>query len=348
MSLNRKMKNSHRGNNQHNYLIDYIKAIGVIGVMLVHLYKPIPYLTCVITNFYIPVFFICSSFTTPQNSFISLRKKAIRLLIPYILYWFVYIMGCLGVYNLFIMDLWGFLYSRYKINECVLQSLYIGPTWFLTAMFLVFVGYKFFNLIQVSLFYKFLITMVLGLFFAYLSPIQLPWSLENCLMFLSYVYVGQFFCSIVQYRCKSWLLFLICLFYLLLSQYNGCVNLSLSFYGKNLFLTYILPLLAFYGLYQIFKFLNLQERVFILHKFVSFIGQNSLSIFLSHMLFYAFFQFLLTTIFSSTAFFKDAHYLIQGTIVVLTILLTVLTCQWQNRKITTIESYILKNDSTRK
>ena len=50
------MKNSHRGNNQHNYLIDYIKAIGVIGVMLVHLYKPIPYLTCVITNFYIPVF----------------------------------------------------------------------------------------------------------------------------------------------------------------------------------------------------------------------------------------------------------------------------------------------------
>lgn len=175
-----------------NPTIDYIKAIGVIGVMIMHLHPPIRYVAPIITNCYIPLFFICSGYTTSQDKTINLKRKCSSLMFPYIFYYLLFfILVLLGVIEPTRYEFIGFLYSRSEVAGINLQSLSIGPSWFLTAMLSTFVLYKAMSYIKTSILSKAILTGTLGMLIAYFCKINLPWSLENAAMLLSYIYIAD-------------------------------------------------------------------------------------------------------------------------------------------------------------
>lgn len=62
----------------------------------------------------------------------------------------------------------------------------------------------------------------------------------------------------------------------------------------------------------------------------SYIGKNSLTIFMSHMLFYYMYKFVFdNNVFNGFYIFHKHHFLLQG-VVFLTVSSTILTCKWQS------------------
>ena len=237
---------------QRNTTIDYIKAIGVIGVMIMHLHAPIRYVAPIITNCYIPLFFICSGYTTSPDKTINLKRKCSSLMFPYIFYYLLFfILVLLGVIEPTRHEIIGFLYSRSEVAGINLQSLSIGPSWFLTAMLSTFVLYKAMSYIKTSILSKAMLTGTLGMLIAYFCKINLPWSLENAAMLLSYIYIGQMLRPHIVNQQKPMWIFIPILIYVLLAIYNGYVGISLSEYGRNIVLCYALPILAFWILFKI-------------------------------------------------------------------------------------------------
>lgn len=237
---------------QRNTTIDYIKAIGVIGVMIMHLHTPIRYVAPIITSCYIPLFFICSGYTTSPDKTINLKRKCSSLMFPYIFYYLLFfILVLLGVIEPTRHEIIGFLYSRCEVAGINLQSLSIGPSWFLTAMLSTFVLYKAMSYIKTSILSKAILTGTLGMLTAYFCKINLPWSLENAAMLLSYIYIGQMLRSNIDNQQKPMWIFIPILIYVLLAIYNGYVSISLSEYGRNIVLCYALPILAFWILFKI-------------------------------------------------------------------------------------------------
>jgi len=106
---------------QRNPTIDYIKAIGVIGVMIMHLHPPIRYVAPIITNCYIPLFFICSGYTTSQDKTINLKRKCSSLMFPYIFYYLLFF--SLFLFFLVLLSLRDMNLLAFYIQEVKLQEL---------------------------------------------------------------------------------------------------------------------------------------------------------------------------------------------------------------------------------
>lgn len=335
---------------QRNPTIDYIKAIGVIGVMIMHLHPPILNVAPIITNCYIPLFFICSGYTTSPDKTINLKRKCSSLMFPYIFYYLLFfILILLGVIEPTRYEFIGFLYSRSEVAGINLQSLSIGPSWFLSAMLSTFVFYKAMSYIKTSILSKAMLTGTLGMLIAYFCKIYLPWSLENAAMLLSYIYIGQMLRPLINNQQKPMWIFVPILIYVLLAIYNGYVSISLSEYGRNIVLCYALPILAFWILLKILpppisNFNNLK-----LSKLGSYIGKNSLTIFMSHMLFYYMYKYVFdNNVFNGFCIFHKHHFLLQGFVVFLTVTSTILTCKWQSLQLENIKAFISKYESSDK
>ena len=335
---------------QRNSTIDYIKAIGVIGVMIMHLHTPIRYVAPIITNCYIPLFYICSGYTTSPDKTINLKRKCSSLMFPYIFYYLLFfILVLLGVIEPTRHEIIGFLYSRSEVAGINLQSLSIGPSWFLTAMLSTFVLYKAMSYIKTSILSKAMLTGTLGMLIAYFCKINLPWSLENVAMLLSYIYIGQMLRSHIDNQQKPMLVFVPLLIYVLLAIYNGYVSISLSEYGRNIVLCYALPILVFWILFKILPSQILNFNNSKLSKLGSYIGKNSLTIFMSHMLFYYMYKFVFdNNVFNGFYIFHKHHFLLQGFVVFLTVISTILTCKWQSLLLENIKAFISKYGSSDK
>lgn len=335
---------------QRNSTIDYIKAIGVIEVMIMHLHTPIRYVAPIITNCYIPLFFICSGYTTSPDKTINLKRKCSSLMFPYIFYYLLFfILVLLGVIEPTRHEIIGFLYSRSEVAGINLQSLSIGPSWFLTAMLSTFVLYKAMSYIKTSILSKAMLTGTLGMLIAYFCKINLPWSLENVAMLLSYIYIGQMLRSHIDNQQKPMLVFVPLLIYVLLAIYNGYVSISLSEYGRNIVLCYALPILVFWILFKILPSQILNFNNSKLSKLGSYIGKNSLTIFMSHMLFYYMYKFVFdNNVFNGFYIFHKHHFLLQGFVVFLTVISTILTCKWQSLLLENIKAFISKYGSSDK
>lgn len=335
---------------QRNPTIDYIKAIGVIGVMIMHLHTPIRYVAPIITNCYIPLFFICSGYTTSPDKTINLKRKCSSLMFPYIFYYLLFfILVLLGVIEPTRHEIIGFLYSRSEVAGINLQSLSIGPSWFLTAMLSTFVLYKAMSYIKTSILSKAMLIGTLGMLIAYFCKINLPWSLENVAMLLSYIYIGQMLRSHIDNQQKPMLVFVPLLIYVLLAIYNGYVSISLSEYGRNIVLCYALPILVFWILFKILPSPISNFNNSKLSKLGSYIGKNSLTIFMSHMLFYYMYKFVFdNNVFNGFYIFHKHHFLLQGFVVFLTVISTILTCKWQSLLLENIKAFISKYGSSDK
>lgn len=334
---------------QRNPTIDYIKAIGVIGVMIMHLHTPIRYVAPIITNCYIPLFFICSGYTTSPDKTINLKKKCSSLMSPYIFYYLLFfILILLGVIEPTRHEIIGFLYSRAQVGETDLQSFYIGPSWFLSAMLVTFILYKVTIPIKIPIHLKALLSGIIGVVIADSCMVNLPWSIENAVMLLSYIYIGQILRMYLSKKKSFWVIIPFAL-YCFCAIYNGNVSISLSVYGKSIFLCYILPVIAFYVLYETLPppFPNLNKTE--LFRLMSYIGENSLTIFMSHLLFYGIYKFVLDNdILNDMSIFHDHHFLLQGVVVLLTFITTILSCKWQTLQLEKVKDLLSKYGSSNK
>ena len=168
--------------------IDIARAIGLILVILSH--SVCPQYMFFANQFFIPLFFVLSGYTFTK---LSLSKKAIRLLIPYIIFniLIIGIMWISGIKEVTLQNIIGVLYSRYSIypENITLMNVGNSPTWFLTAMFLSFcLLYPFIKYPKHNI-----TTILLYISIAYIltfCPMLLPWSFDTAFILSIFIYIG--------------------------------------------------------------------------------------------------------------------------------------------------------------
>lgn len=256
--------------------IDLAKTLGLVCVILSHTSSG--YLMDWSNLFFIPIFFVCSGYTT-KNS-ISLKTKAKHLLIPYFSLNILLFLFC-AVYYRFInwKGLLKTLYSRYCLfpygeePNVLFFTLENYPMWFLTAMFSAFLFYKLFEVTPKKYHIIPLILMLALSFAMQYLPILFPWSLDTAPLFAIYIWIGK---QIKERRLldnATLFLLSIVLYFIIYSVSDG-INLSVRIYGSNYFLSLLGGVTGSFCILYIFKNLKMKD-VSLMAK----INTNSLVIF---------------------------------------------------------------------
>lgn len=230
------------GNNERYIVFDMMKGIGILLMMLCHLKFKEGMIHQIIYSFHMPLFFLLAGyFAKNMFSWAEFRKfsknNAERLLLPY------YVTGAIILLWYAFMSLWKHDASyaiRYFLSvvtatidgwESSWGVIYVGPIWFLFALFLV---REIFGLIQLGFTniiskYKDEIILTLCLFCSVASVLIHPYlpSLPLC--------IAQTFTAIAFYAVGwyihnhplSWWLYSLCMLVWPLSIMYGGVDISL-------------------------------------------------------------------------------------------------------------------------
>lgn len=287
--------------------IDIAKGLGIMLVIMGHIeHDYVPFCGSV----HIPMFFVLSGYLCNleklQNEKYSnvVKKRAVRLLIPYFIYNIVLYLKYLakvvvshGSIKDAIDAFAGFLYSSsilYKgvpANENFEGFVFgNGPLWFLTAMVIssivfyaiVFYILKFrFDIFKVGICSCVLIALSWGLL--KMLPVYLPWSMEMSLIGTVFMLFGLLIrqLNVVDFiRCKMYLPVLCVVIFALLHHVNGSANMAISVYGRSIILYVILGFLG--SIIMIWLALIL-EKIDVLNRAVSYVGRKTLIILGLHM-----------------------------------------------------------------
>ena len=292
------MKNMTSVKKQNRELwLDIAKAYGLFLVVINHLEIHIPLLTFFGGMFYMPVFFVAAGYTyrNKGESFQAFAaNKAKRLLLPYlvcnILLVAFYIERAGGFSK---PALLGIFYSRSMLmsaksswNMALMPALN-APTWFLPCLFLCLCLYfvidrKFTE--ETSRRKVIIFAMAVGVVLRTLSPVLLPWSLENALFFLGFMEVGRFLkeTGLSWLRKNEWIYANFLIAFVALSYLQGSVNVSISEYGRSMILYFFTGAL---GSILCMKAAELTEKYLkVLAKPIAFVGRHTLAILCWHLL----------------------------------------------------------------
>lgn len=227
-----------------NKRIDYIdiaKGIAIILVVCSHTYAgPIIF---PFSAFSIPLFFFCSGLTCSirDNMFISFKRKAIKLLKPYI---FFNIILFLCAQRWSFREIFGVFYSRYCLYPIEVidnpRLLTVGnfPLWFLTCMT---ISYLLFYIIIYNKKYQYYIVALYLLLTALFDnlPILLPWSIDTAFLMAVYMYVGfrlkeipNIFCTFKPHP----IVIMAFVFYILVLPYCNDIDISKRYYDPSYFI----------------------------------------------------------------------------------------------------------------
>ncbi len=292
--------------------VDIAKGLGILLVIMGHIqHDYVPFCGSV----HIPLFFMMSGYLyeLERESYKpfgqSVRKRAIRLLIPYLIYNFVlyakYILSMLvsGEFTvkLAIDGVLGFLYSSsilYKgvpseanFNGFVFGN---GPLWFLTAMVassVVFYGITYFVLKQKFDLKKIIVSAVVLVAASWLMctylPFYLPWTFEMALLGTVFMLMGL---CLRRYKLaekmqeKAGINLTVCavslVVFAVLHYFNGSANMAIQVYGKSMVVYLLLGLLGTIIMLGISIAL---AKVVWLNRFLTYVGQNTLIILAFHM-----------------------------------------------------------------
>lgn len=284
-------------NNNRELWLDIAKTYGIFLVVINHLDIHIPLVTFFGGMFYMPVFFVAAGYTY-RNKGESLQvfvlNKAKRLLLPYL----VCNILLVGFYtvrtgSLSKPALLGILYSRSMLmapgsiwNMGLMPALN-APTWFLPCLFLCLCLYyvidrKFAE--ETKRRKVIIIAMAVGVVLRALSPVLLPWSMENALFFLGFLEVGRFLkeTGLFWLRKNEWIYANFLIAFVALSYLQGSVNVSISEYGRSMILYFFTGSL---GSILCMKAAELTEKYLkILTKPLAFVGRHTLTILCWHLL----------------------------------------------------------------
>ena len=284
--------------------LDAVKAVGILVVLLVHTGRSFGAVSFYGGMFYMPIFFITAGMTfsyKPEERFGSfLKKKAKRLLVPY-----------LG-YNLFLLcffllkgsagwrDLWGVLYSRNclmpmdSVTNVYLMQILNAPTWFLTCMF---VSYLLFWLLMQAVkgdsrkaFVGNGVYLMIAIVLHYMSPVLLPWSIDCAFYAVTFLIIGKL--AAVQ----DWVgklvkkpLYLLLLFavFVLAARWNGSVNMSVGDYGRSMAVYLLVGTAGSLIVMVLCSVLYQTKHTEWLQKAMGFIGRHTLPLLCLHLFVYS-------------------------------------------------------------
>ena len=276
--------------------LDIAKFFGILLVVLNHMEIQIPLVTFFGGMFYMPVFFVAAGYTYRDKGE-SLKAYVLatakRLLLPYaICYVILFAFFTLRSGVISKPALLGIFYSRNMLmvadstwNMALMPNLN-APTWFLTCFFLCLCVYflidrkvKDTKKRRVAI----LIAMAAGILARYVSPVLLPWSIDNALYFLGLVELGRFLKEegLSWLRKNEWIYANFLMVFLTLSYINGSVNVSISQYGKSMILYFFAGAL---GSLLCMKAAELTEKYLkVLAKPLGFIGRHTMPILCWHL-----------------------------------------------------------------
>ena len=276
--------------------LDIAKCFGIILVIINHLDIKIRFVTFLGGMFYMPLFFVASGYTYRNKGECFWQYalgKAKRLLIPYAvcnIFLFAFFTWRTGEFSK--PALLGIFYSRSMLmtaestwNMALMPNLN-APTWFLTCIFLCLCLYfvidrKFEDEKKRRLVIA--IAMLLGMVCRYVSPILLPWSIENALYFLGLLELGRYLKEkgLAWLRKNQWIYVNFLLLFVTLSYLNGSVNVSISQYGRSMILYFAVGAL---GSLLCMKVAELAEKhVFVLARPLAFVGRHTMPILCWHL-----------------------------------------------------------------
>ena len=162
-----------------------------------------------------------------------------------------------------------------------------APTWFLPCLFLCLCLYFLIDrkFTEENKRRKVIVlAMLVGVVLRTLSPVLLPWSLENALFFLGFMEVGRFLkeTGLSWLRKNEWIYANFLIAFVALSYLQGSVNVSISEYGRSMILYFFTGAL---GSILCMKAAELTEKYLkVLAKPIAFVGRHTLAILCWHLL----------------------------------------------------------------
>lgn len=287
--------NGLKKSNSREMWLDIAKCFGILLVVLNHLEKNIPIVTFFGGMFYMPLFFVAAGYTyrKKEESYGTyVLGKAKRLLIPYAV--------CNVLLFLFFTlrtgwskpSLLGIFYSRTMLMKPTsqwnmgLMSILNAPTWFLTCLFLCLCIYGWIDRTTETAKKRRIFVaagMGIGILLQYVSPVLLPWSLENALYFLGLIELGRFLKEggLSWLRKNEWIYANFLILFVALSYANGSVNVSIDQYGRSMLLYFFTGAL---GSMLCMKAAELTEQYGkVLAKPLALIGRYTLTILCWHL-----------------------------------------------------------------
>ena len=273
--------------------IDYAKAIVIIFVIMAHVNFANGDIKAWITSFAMPAFFFCAGLVfrvrEPFSLKDTLRGKIHRLMIPYFLWALFYAKFSIP----------NFMKILYGSSVTIAGSGTLTSLWFLPVMFVALCFfYLFVKTGQANSLVLKIILMIIALVLGSLMPqvkIGYPWGVNVAITSFAFLLLGNFcqayFEKMIMYfkahHSKgiiiSFLLFLFMfactLSYRLNTIPGGWVNMKSARYGD--FPLFVLT--AICGTFMVLSFCMMLELLNKSgYKFLSFVGQNTLVIFVVH------------------------------------------------------------------
>ena len=298
------------------YWLDTAKAIGIVLVVIGHSI-PEGFGKLWIYSFHMPLFFLISgiflyqNYEKNENYDLFYIKKTTSILIPYIFF---------GIINtVLLIPVWGLVETLQGLKFSGISG---GPTWFLLSLFISeIVCYLLIKKFKYSIlfFLSILISLVIGYIFAY-NNIDIALFLSN--IFISIFFVGLGFLAgkyvfklnnINQSNRTKLFIFSIFLILTVANYYIATkTHTRLDMIYNKLGEPYTMIPGAFTGIILVLCLSILMSyiRIDTLHKFISYIGKNTLIIFALHMIVNLNFTVYLKPFFHSTPIYASSKFII--------------------------------------
>ena len=298
-NLNLRKANSGGKSNREAWL-DIAKCFCIVMIVISHTNIRIPVVTFLAGMFFIPLFFVSAGYTyrnKGEDFQTFVFDKAKRLLIPYVIC-NVLLVGYFTVTGGFSKPaLLGMFYSRSMLMapgsvwNMGLMNCLNAPTWFLTCLFLVYCIYYVIDCRFSDAMKRrkvILVAMAAGIVLAKISPVLLPWGLENALFFLGFVEAGRILKEggLTWLRKNEWIYANFLIGFVIISYLNvtggNVVNVSINQYGRSM-IGYFL--VGTTGSLLCMKAAELTEKYLkVLVKPLAFVGRHTLLIMCWHLL----------------------------------------------------------------
>lgn len=249
--------------------IDIFKGLGILSVIIAHIWVGDNPYRVWSAAFYMPMFFFISGFLFHDyEPAIFLKRKFNSLILPYLFFGFLNLIACALMLKHF--NLAKYFSRLFFINNNPALPI-TGALWFLTSLF--FANIIFYFTHKYLKKYYLEISIVILVLLEFIFKIKLPYSIDCAIFMLPFFYAGFRYKAIGQISDRLSILILCICFSIssFLIFQNGMVNVRMNIYN-NLFLFYLNAFLMTFGLFYLSKFMA-KTRLF---TPVEYIGRHSL------------------------------------------------------------------------
>lgn len=268
--------------------VDIAKGIAILCVIIGHSITKQKYLWTwnFIYSFHMPLFFLVGGYLFKEKPIKKFFKDSSRrLLVPYffvaIIFTIYKVLTSNAALKALATQTKTYLYASNRGTEFIKNVDYTGAIWFLAALFVA--GFIFNMVLKIKdnrlQFLTIVSLSVLGYLLRYIK--YLPWTLDIALVCQSYLYVG--FCARrlkadienLPIKMFPFLIFLWAVFI-----HNGAMSLAGRFYNDIAIMFFG----SISGCIVIFYLSNIINKSYYLNRFLTFCGQQSMTILCVHFL----------------------------------------------------------------